>query len=108
MNVQAQELNLSQLPKLPPVGPRKGSTFDNWLPVISVRLTLAAVSGMFYVIRKRKFAEELEDGSLPTGLTYSNTEIFTLIARKRFRELLGIGRFGRVYGLYGYLANSKD
>lgn len=108
INGQAQELNLSQLPKLPRVGPKKRSKFLTiGLPVICVSLILAAVSGVVYVIRrKRKFAEELEDWELDYGPhRFRYKDLY--IATKGFREkeLLGSGGFGRVYR--GTLPKSK-
>lgn len=108
INGQAQELNLSQLPKLPRVGPKKRSKFLTiGLPVICVTLILAAVSGVVYVIRrKRKFAEELEDWELDYGPhRFKYKDLY--IATKGFREkeLLGTGGFGRVYR--GTLPKSK-
>ncbi|XP_034221518.1 L-type lectin-domain containing receptor kinase IV.1-like [Prunus dulcis] len=86
MNGQAQELVLSQLPKLPRVG---------------------AISGVIYAIRrKRKFAELLEDWELEYGpQRFKYKELY--IATKGFREkeLLGRGGFGKVYK--GILPTSK-
>ncbi|KAK9193320.1 hypothetical protein WN944_004017 [Citrus x changshan-huyou] len=100
INGQAEELNLSQLPKLPRVGPKKRSKFLTiGLPVICVSVIFAAVSGVVYVIRmKRKFAEELEDWELDYGPhRFRYKDLY--IATKGFREkeLLGTGGFGRVY-----------
>lgn len=108
INGQAEELNLSQLPKLPRVGPKKRSKFLTiGLPIICVSLILAAVSGVVYVIRrKRKFAEELEDWELDYGPhRFRYKDLY--IATKGFREkeLLGTGGFGRVYR--GTLPKSK-
>ncbi|XP_031281804.1 L-type lectin-domain containing receptor kinase IV.1-like [Pistacia vera] len=108
MNGQAEELALSQIPKLPRIGPKPKSKFLTiGLPVIFVSLTLAAVSGVVYVIRrKRKFAEVLEDWELEYGPhRFKYKDLY--FATKGFREteLLGSGGFGRVYR--GVLPNSK-
>jgi hypothetical protein len=69
------------------------------LPVIIVSLALVAISGVVYVIRrKRKFNELLEDWELdygPQRFKYKNL----FVATKWFREkeLLGKGGFGKVY-----------
>ncbi|XP_044491981.1 L-type lectin-domain containing receptor kinase IV.1-like [Mangifera indica] len=108
MNGQAEELALSQLPKLPRIGPKPKSKFLTiGFPVIFVSLTLAAVSGVVYVIRRRrKFAEVLEDWELEYGpQRFKYKDLY--IATKGFREkeLLGAGGFGRVYR--GVLPKSK-
>ncbi|XVF55233.1 hypothetical protein PTKIN_Ptkin06aG0020400 [Pterospermum kingtungense] len=108
INGQAQELTLSQLPKLPRFGPKKISKLLTiGLPLILVSLVLAAVSGLVYIIRrKRKFAEVVEDWELEYGPhRFKYKDLY--IATKGFKdkELLGVGGFGRVYR--GVLPNSK-
>ncbi|XP_044492310.1 L-type lectin-domain containing receptor kinase IV.1-like [Mangifera indica] len=108
MNGQAEELALSLLPKLPRIGPKpKSKLLTIGLPVILVSLTLAAVSGVGYVIRrKRKFAEVLEDWELEYGpQRFKYKDLY--FATKGFKEteLLGSGGFGRVYK--GVLPKSK-
>ncbi|XWS67106.1 hypothetical protein CRYUN_Cryun05aG0258400 [Craigia yunnanensis] len=108
INGQAQELTLSQLPKLPRLGPKKRSRFLTiGLPLILVSLVLAAVSGVVYFIRrKRKFAEVVEDWELEYGPhRFKFKDLY--IATKGFKdkELLGAGGFGRVYR--GVLPTSK-
>ncbi|XP_059647098.1 L-type lectin-domain containing receptor kinase IV.1-like [Cornus florida] len=108
MNGQAQGLDLSQLPKLPRIGPKQTSrVLTIGLPVICVVLVLAVVSvTVYYVTRKRKFAEVLEDWELDYGPhRFKYKDLY--IATNGFRdgELLGIGGFGRVYR--GVLPTSK-
>ncbi|XVF55230.1 hypothetical protein PTKIN_Ptkin06aG0020100 [Pterospermum kingtungense] len=108
INGQAQELTLSQLPKLPRLGPKKTSKLlIIGLPLILVILVLAAVSGVLYFIRrKRKFAEVVEDWELEYGPhRFKYKDLY--IATKEFKdkELLGAGGFGRVYK--GVLPTSK-
>ncbi|XVF55228.1 hypothetical protein PTKIN_Ptkin06aG0019900 [Pterospermum kingtungense] len=108
INGQAQELTLSQLPTLPRLGPKKTSKLLTiGLPLILVSLVLAAVSGVVYFIRrKRKFAEVVEDWELEYGPhRFKYKDLY--IATKGFKdkELLGVGGFGRVYR--GVLPNSK-
>ncbi|XP_007206532.1 L-type lectin-domain containing receptor kinase IV.1 [Prunus persica] len=108
MNGQAPELVLSQLPKLPRIGPKKISNFLTvGVPVMSVSLVLLVVSGLIYFIRrKRKFAELLEDWELEYGpQRFKYKDLY--IATKGFKEneLLGTGGFGKVYR--GILPTSK-
>ncbi|KAK0585641.1 hypothetical protein LWI29_031693 [Acer saccharum] len=106
MNGQAEKLDLSRLPKLP--RPKKRSKFLTiGLPIIFVILILAVVSGVVFLIRrKRKFAEVLEDWELDYGPhRFKFKDLY--IATKGFKdkELLGSGGFGRVYR--GVLSTSK-
>ncbi|XP_022746702.1 L-type lectin-domain containing receptor kinase IV.1-like [Durio zibethinus] len=108
INGQAQELTLSKLPKLPRLGPKKISKILTiGLPLILVSLVLAAVSGLvYYIRRKRTFAEVVEDWELPYGThRFKYKDLY--IATKGFKdkELLGAGGFGKVYR--GVLPTSK-
>ncbi|CAA2973567.1 L-type lectin-domain containing receptor kinase -like [Olea europaea subsp. europaea] len=108
VNGISQGLDLSRLPKVPRIGPKEKSKFLTiGLPTISLVLLLTAISGMaYYMRRKKKYAEELEDWELEYGphrFTYRDL----YVATKGFREkeLLGTGGFGRVFR--GVLPTSK-
>ncbi|KAI9154462.1 hypothetical protein LWI28_026605 [Acer negundo] len=108
MNGEAEKLDFSQLPKLPRIGPKKRLKFLTiGVPIISVILILATVSGVVFLIRrKRKFAEVLEDWEVDYGPhRFKFKDLY--IATKGFKdkELLGRGGFGRVYR--GVLSTSK-
>ncbi|XP_059428659.1 L-type lectin-domain containing receptor kinase IV.1-like, partial [Corylus avellana] len=113
MNGQAPELLLSQLPKLPPklggLDIERSKFLTIGLPVIIVSLVLVAISisGVVYVIRrKRKFEELLEDWELDYGpQRFKYKDLF--VATKGFKEneVLGRGGFGKVYR--GVLPTSK-
>ncbi|XWS55637.1 hypothetical protein CRYUN_Cryun09bG0018100 [Craigia yunnanensis] len=108
INGQPQELTLSQLPKLPRLGPKKRSRFLTiGLPLIFVSLVLAAVSGVVYFIRwKRKFAEVVEGWELEYGPhRFKFKDLYMATKGFKDKELLGAGGFGRVYR--GILPTSK-
>ncbi|KAK6942995.1 Legume lectin domain [Dillenia turbinata] len=105
---QAQELKISQIARLPHIGPKKRSmVLTIVLPVISVVMfVLAFTSLAFFIRRKRKLAEVVEDWEReygPQRFKYKDLHVAT----KGFKdkELLGSGGFGRVYR--GILPNSK-
>ncbi|GMP50854.1 hypothetical protein CsSME_00017298 [Camellia sinensis var. sinensis] len=100
LNGEARPLDLSRLPKLPRIGPKKISKFLTiGLPIICLMSVFGVMAGVvFYVRRKRKFAEVLEDWELAYGPhRFKYKDLY--IATKGFREkeLLGIGGFGKVY-----------
>ncbi|KAL5731093.1 L-type lectin-domain containing receptor kinase IV.1 [Ranunculus cassubicifolius] len=108
INGTAQELDLSRLPRLPRIGPKKQSkVLTIGLPIIICVLLLSFIFATIHLIRrKRKFAEEIEDWELSYGgLRRSYKELY--VATKGFKEneLLGVGGFGRVYR--GVVGTSK-
>ncbi|PSR87897.1 Legume lectin, beta chain, Mn/Ca-binding site protein [Actinidia chinensis var. chinensis] len=108
MNGEADELDLSSLPKLPRIGPKKTSKFLTIVvPAISIVSVLVLISGVFfYVKRKRKFAEVLEDWELDYGPhRFKYKDLYVATKGFRDKELLGTGGFGRVYR--GILPTSK-
>uniref|UniRef100_A0A7N2M5W8 non-specific serine/threonine protein kinase n=1 Tax=Quercus lobata TaxID=97700 RepID=A0A7N2M5W8_QUELO len=106
MNGKAQELALSQLPKLPR-GKERSKLLTIGLPVILVSLVLVAISGATYVIkRKRKFAELVEDWEVDYGPhRFKYKDLYFATKGFRDKELLGSGGFGKVYK--GVLTTSK-
>ncbi|XP_027118652.1 L-type lectin-domain containing receptor kinase IV.1-like [Coffea arabica] len=100
MNGDAQALDLSRLPKLPRFGHKKVSKFFTvGLPLLSLLfLLIVAFGAAYYLRRKWKYAEVLEEWEHAYGphrFTYKDL----YIATKGFteKELLGEGGFGRVY-----------
>ncbi|XP_010262582.2 PREDICTED: L-type lectin-domain containing receptor kinase IV.1-like [Nelumbo nucifera] len=108
MNGPAKDLTISQLPKLPRLGPRKKSKFVTvGLPLIGLVLASTVLTIILFIVtRKRKFAEVVEDWELEYGPhRFKYKDLY--VATKGFRDkgLLGIGGFGRVYR--GVLPTSK-
>ncbi|GKV10028.1 hypothetical protein SLEP1_g21453 [Rubroshorea leprosula] len=100
INGQAEELAISQLPKLPRRGPKQTSKFLTiGLPLISLTLIVATGSGVVYFIkRKRKFADVVEDWELEYGpQRFKYKDLYVATNGFKDKELLGSGGFGRVY-----------
>ncbi|XP_058182035.1 L-type lectin-domain containing receptor kinase V.9-like [Rhododendron vialii] len=103
MNGQAQQIDLSRLPKLPQ---RRQVRDDKQikrilaiaLPPIAFLLLLVLIFGSLFMTRMKKLMEVLEDWEVQYGPhRFGYKDLF--IATKGFkdRELLGQGGFGRVY-----------
>ncbi|XP_026410253.1 L-type lectin-domain containing receptor kinase IV.1-like [Papaver somniferum] len=104
INGDAQDFKLSTLPKLP-----KGK--PNILTIvlsvgISIAVLTAICTGIFFFLRKRKFAELVEDWEQIYG-THRFTYKDLYMATNGFaeKEIIGSGAFGKVYR--GVLPSSK-
>ncbi|GLT38945.1 hypothetical protein SLA2020_131600 [Shorea laevis] len=100
INGQAEELVISQLPKLPRRG--RGQTLEYLtigLPLISLTLVFATVSGVVYFIkRKREFADVVEDWELDYGpQRFKYKDLYVATNGFKDKGLLGSGGFGKVY-----------
>nr|GMC91864.1 L-type lectin-domain containing receptor kinase IV.1 [Ipomoea batatas] len=108
MNGIAQELDPSKLPKLPRVGPKRKSRFLVFgVPVIAIFSMIIIVFGVgYYVYRKRKFAELVEDWELDYGPhRFNYKELYYATKGFSAKEILGAGGFGSVYR--GVLPNKQ-
>ncbi|GLT89550.1 hypothetical protein SLE2022_075280 [Rubroshorea leprosula] len=108
INGQAEELVISQLPKLPRRGPEKTLKYLTiGLPLISLTLVFATVSGVVYFIkRKREFADVVEDWELDYGpQRFKYKDLYVATNGFKDKGLLGSGGFGKVYR--GTLPTSK-
>ncbi|KEH22956.1 putative protein kinase RLK-Pelle-L-LEC family [Medicago truncatula] len=107
INGQAQNLVISELPELPVLAEKTKSNFLTvGLPLILISLIFMITLGVMYYIRRKKFAEILEDWEQEYGPhRFKFKDLY--FATKGFREkgLLGVGGFGRVYK--GVLPSSK-
>ncbi|XP_009778122.1 L-type lectin-domain containing receptor kinase IV.1 [Nicotiana sylvestris] len=97
-NGKAQEL--SQLPNLPRLGRKELPRFlTTGLPIISLVSIVIAISVVvYYIRRKKKFEELLDDWELdyrPQRFRYK--DLYTATKGFREKELLGVGGFGKVY-----------
>ncbi|KAH7676965.1 Non-specific serine/threonine protein kinase protein, partial [Dioscorea alata] len=100
MNGTAEALDLSSLPSLPEVSFKDKSKFlTTWLSiVICATLLIVMAIVIFWLRRRRKFAELLEDWELQYGSQrFSYKALFKATRGFKDKELLGIGGFGRVY-----------
>nr|GMC93713.1 L-type lectin-domain containing receptor kinase IV.1-like [Ipomoea batatas] len=97
MNGIAQELDPSKLPRLPRVGPKRESTFlVIGVPVIAIfSLIIIGLGVGYYVYRKRKFAELVEDWELDYGPhRFNYKELYYATKGFSAKEILGAGGFG--------------
>uniref|UniRef100_A0A7N1A2T7 non-specific serine/threonine protein kinase n=1 Tax=Kalanchoe fedtschenkoi TaxID=63787 RepID=A0A7N1A2T7_KALFE len=106
VNGVARSLSLSSLPKLPktkkPVSPLTAG-----LSVSAALVALAVAAGVgFYVVRRIRNAERIEDWELEVGPhRYSYAELKAATRGFKDKEVIGFGGFGKVYK--GVLARSE-
>lgn len=97
LNGQASSLDLSSLPRLP----GKKLSQNGLIIGVSATVTLAvvfAIGAAFYLIRKIKNADVIEDWELDVGPhRFSYKELKQATRGFKDKELLGFGGFGRVY-----------
>ncbi|KAK9127002.1 hypothetical protein Scep_015848 [Stephania cephalantha] len=107
-STEADAIDLSALPKVPRIGPKKKSKLPTiGVPILVAIFVLLTSYGIYYLVkRRRKFAEIIEDWELIYGpQRFKYKDLY--IATKGFKEkeLLGTGGFGSVYR--GVLRGSK-
>ncbi|PIA54667.1 hypothetical protein AQUCO_00900911v1, partial [Aquilegia coerulea] len=105
MNGIAQALDLSSLPSLP-VPKKKNVGLMVGVSLAAVLLVVSVISLSFYLYRKIKNREIIEEWELNIGPhRYRYEELKKATKGFKEKELLGFGGFGRVYK--GTLPNSK-
>ncbi|XP_072950932.1 L-type lectin-domain containing receptor kinase SIT2-like isoform X2 [Typha angustifolia] len=108
MNGIAQEFDYSKLPSVPRTRPKgRSKALDISLPLaLSAFLLVTAAAVFFFVRRRIKFAELLEDWEVEYGPhRFLYKDLFRATNGFKDNELLGVGGFGRVYK--GVLPTSK-
>ncbi|KAL2336577.1 hypothetical protein Fmac_011023 [Flemingia macrophylla] len=99
LNGKAKKLAISELPKLPKLGGKeKSKILYVGLPLLLLSLILMVALAVVHVIKRKKFAELLEDWEQDYGphrFKYKDLSVATKGFREK--ELLGSGGFGRVY-----------
>ncbi|OWM82679.1 hypothetical protein CDL15_Pgr002254 [Punica granatum] len=108
MNGQVQGLELSKLPNLPRLGKKPTSKLLTiGVPAICLFSVSVLILGLFYYVRRKmKYAEVLEDWELCYGPhRFKYKDLYIATRGFRDQELLGTGGFGSVYR--GILPTSK-
>ncbi|XP_028783464.1 L-type lectin-domain containing receptor kinase IV.1 [Neltuma alba] len=100
LNGEAQNLVISELPKLPRLGGRKQSmVLLIGLPLLSLCSIFAVILSIFYYMyRKKKFSEIQEEWEQEYGAhRFKYKALYVATKGFKDRELLGSGGFGSVY-----------
>ncbi|XP_078428238.1 L-type lectin-domain containing receptor kinase SIT2-like [Wolffia australiana] len=99
LNGEAEELDLSKIPKLPTHDRRRHLVLPIALSVGIVSAVLAAAISVFiYYLRRRKYAELLEDWEKDYGpQRFSYKDLYVATRGFGEEEIVGAGGFGTVY-----------
>ncbi|KAJ6691816.1 hypothetical protein OIU79_013741 [Salix purpurea] len=95
---QAQSLDVSKLPSLPPQRkPRRKPYLRIAVPAIASIILLLAISGAAYIIRRKTYEELREDWEQEYGpQRFSYKDLYKATKGFAYRELLGSGGFGMI------------
>ncbi|CAO2840730.1 unnamed protein product [Amaranthus hypochondriacus] len=94
----AQSLDISKLPKLPRYGNGKKLSVGSIVLLIVISVVVISIGLIYYVIRRRKFEEVVEDWEQEYLLQrFSYKDLYKATKGFKDKELLGAGGFGKVY-----------
>ncbi|KNA20184.1 hypothetical protein SOVF_055000 [Spinacia oleracea] len=95
----AQRLDLSKLPRLPRYGSRgRKLSVGSMILVIVISVIVITVGLIFYVIRRKKYEELIEDWEKEYLLQrFSFKDLYRATKGFKDKEVLGAGGFGKVY-----------
>lgn len=105
-HLQAQGLDISKLPKLPRFGKKGKLGVGSLILIIIISAVVVLMVLAFYMIRRKKYEEVLEDWEQEYLLQrFSYKDLYNATKGFKDRELLGFGGFGKVYK--GILSSTK-
>jgi serine/threonine protein kinase len=95
----APPLDFSKLPTLPYVGPKaRSKVLYIALPLATLLLIASVLAVVFFLLRRRRFAEVREDWEDDFGPhRFAYKDLFHATDGFKNRNLLGVGGFGKVY-----------
>ncbi|KAI9112319.1 hypothetical protein K1719_016842 [Acacia pycnantha] len=99
LNGEAQNLQLSKLPKLQGLGGKQSVNFSIMLPLLSLCLIVfVSLFVVCYIKKKRKFSEIVEEWEQNYGPhRFKYRDLYFATKGFKEKEVLGFGGFGKVY-----------
>ncbi|XP_048504476.1 L-type lectin-domain containing receptor kinase IV.2 isoform X2 [Beta vulgaris subsp. vulgaris] len=104
---EAQNLDISNLPRLPRYGNRSRKlSVGSMVLVIVISVVVFIIGVVFYIIRRKKYEEVVEDWEQEYHLQrFSFKDLYNATKGFKDKEFLGAGGFGKVYK--GVLSSPK-